>query len=84
MNQGQWYLSRRLHGRRGLKLRRSRINPCPNGRRLHGRRGLKLFTSEPRQVGQGRRLHGRRGLKFTLCCNNKVLYIVAAFTGGVD
>ena len=77
-------MSRRLHGRRGLKFEFHVAGEFKIRRRLHGRRGLKSQLAEAGVQLFGRRLHGRRGLKFT--GSGEPLYsdMVAAFTGGVD
>ena len=64
-------ISRRLHGRRGLKFPCVRNKPLAASRRLHGRRGLKFLrygTANKRT--DRRRLHGRRGLKYLIRARN--------------
>ena len=77
-------ISRRLHGRRGLKCQHQAKNAMNNSRRLHGRRGLKYSPELYSSYDTCRRLHGRRGLKSVGGSRHKVWDAVAAFTGGVD
>ena len=77
-------LSRRLHGRRGLKLFYRDPVEQENRRRLHGRRGLKSTATAASGRGLASPPSRAAWIEILHLLGNDIPEEVAAFTGGVD